>query len=175
MGLIAPSDGDDWLGISSAPLPVGEAVSWSELPRCGAVVLFSGIARDHAEGRDDVDVLEYEAYEEQVVPRLESLAVEIRRRWPAIGRLVMVHRVGTLDIGDSAVVVVASAPHRPDAFAAARFGIDAIKATIPIWKRERWSGGDAWGTDAQHIREIDDLSTLTVGPDGTLTLPPATK
>ena len=116
------------------------------------------------------DQLEYEAYEAQVEPRLAELAAEARTRWPAVGRLVMMHRVGELVIGDSAVVVVASSPHRPEAFAAARFCIDALKATIPIWKRERWDEGESWGLEAQHIIEVDDLDNATVAADGSVTL-----
>ncbi len=166
----APSLGDDWVALSSAPLPVTEALEWAHRPDCGAVVLFSGVARDHSGDRSAVDRLEYEAYEAQVEPRLAALAAEARRRWPAIGRLVMIHRVGELVIGDSAVVVVASSPHRPDAFAAARFCIDALKATIPIWKRERWDQGESWGLEAQHILEIDDLHKAMVAADGSVTL-----
>jgi len=163
-----PSNSQDWVGLSDAPLPVGAATEWAHQPDCGAVVLFSGVARDHSGDRLEVDVLEYEAYEEQVEPRLAELAADARRRWPDVGRLVMLHRIGRLEIGDSAVVVVASAPHRGSAFSAARFCIDALKATIPIWKRERWSGGEEWGLEAQHIRDVEDLSELLVRPDGSV-------
>ncbi|MEM7093735.1 MAG: molybdenum cofactor biosynthesis protein MoaE [Actinomycetota bacterium] len=168
-----PASDDDWVGISDEPLPVETALEWAHRPDCGAVVLFSGVARDHSKDREAVDRLEYEAYESQVTPRLGALADEARRRWPEVGRLVMIHRVGELVVGDSAVVVVASSPHRPDAFAAARFCIDALKATIPIWKRERWEEGESWGLEAQHIVEVDDLADVSVGPDGSVTVPDA--
>lgn len=170
-----PTGADDWVGLSSDELPLGVATDWAHRPDCGAVVVFSGVARDHSGDRFEVDVLEYEAYESQVGPRLQLLADEARRRWPAIGRLVMLHRIGRLEIGQSAVVVVASSPHRPDAFAAARFCIDALKATIPIWKRERWRDGDAWGLEAQHIREVTDLAELVVRPDGSVDVPADTE
>ncbi len=165
-----PASGDDWVGLSTETLPVPEALDWAHRPDCGAVVLFSGVARDHSSDRAGVDKLEYEAYEAQVEPRLAALAAEARRRWPAVGRLVMIHRVGALVVGDSAVVVVASSPHRPAAFAAARFCIDALKATIPIWKRERWDDGESWGLEAQHLIEVDDLRNATVAADGSVTL-----
>ena len=165
-----PASGDDWVGISDQPLPVEAALDWAHRPDCGAVVLFSGVARDHSGDREAVDRLEYEAYDAQVAPRLAALATEARRRWPAVGRLVMIHRVGELIVGDSAVVVVASSPHRPEAFAAARFCIDALKATIPIWKRERWEEGESWGLEAQHILEVEDLADVSVGPDGSVTV-----
>jgi molybdopterin synthase catalytic subunit len=65
--------------------------------------------------------------------------------------VVLIHRVGVVPITESAVVVAVSAPHRDEAFLAARFGIDAIKASVPIWKHETWDGGESWGTDAQEL------------------------
>ena len=148
---LSPPGGDTWLGLSAAPLPVALALEWAERPDCGGLVLFSGTARDHAEGRPGVSALEYEAYESQVVPRLQAVADEARVRWPVLGRIALLHRVGVLAVGESAVVVVASAPHRDEAFAAARFGIDSLKRSVPIWKRETWAGGSTWGLEAQHI------------------------
>jgi molybdopterin synthase catalytic subunit len=148
--LVAPA-GETWLGLSSSPLPVAEAVSWAVRPACGGLVLFSGTARDHAEGRPGVERLEYEAYESQVVPRLRDVADEARVRWPTLGRIALLHRTGVLEVGESAVVVVVSAPHRAEAFEAARFCIDTLKASVPIWKRETWTGGESWGLEAQHI------------------------
>lgn len=126
-------------------------------------MLFSGNARDHSDGRPEVSDLEYEAYESQVEPRLRSLADEARARWSSVRRIVMIHRVGRVEIGEAAVIVVAAAPHRDDAFSAGRFCIDALKATVPIWKRERWRDGESWGLEAQHLVEIDQFGS---GPDG---------
>ncbi|HEX8802814.1 MAG TPA: molybdenum cofactor biosynthesis protein MoaE [Acidimicrobiales bacterium] len=152
--LLPPTEGETWLGLSSSPLPVADAVAWAVRPDCGGVVLFSGTARDHADGRPGVHRLEYEAYESQVVPRLQAVADEARSRWPDVGRVALLHRVGPVEIGDSAVVVVVSAPHRGSAFAAARFGIDTLKRSVPIWKHESWAGGQSWGLEAQHIVDI---------------------
>ena len=127
---------------------------WAEHPSCGAVVLFTGTVRDHADGRPGVSKLEYEAYEEQVVPRLAAIAAEARGRAPEVRRLVLLHRVGRLAVGEASVVVVASAPHRGEAFDAARFAIDTLKATVPIWKRETWADGDDWALAAQPIDEV---------------------
>ncbi|MCY4432202.1 MAG: molybdenum cofactor biosynthesis protein MoaE [bacterium] len=155
-----PEAAEEWIGLSDGPLPLDRVLAWVGRPDCGGVVLFSGTARDHSEGRPGVTVLEYEAYEEQVVPRLESLAEEARDRWPEIGRLALLHRVGRVEIGESAVVAAVSAPHREEAFAAARFCIDGLKATVPIWKRESWEGGQSWGLEAQHISEAEALDPL---------------
>src|ERR671911_2913986 len=103
-----PAAGDTWVGLAAGPLPVVEAAGWAVRPDCGGLVLFSGTARDHAEGRPGVHRLEYEAYEEQVVPRLREVADEARVHWPVVGRIALLHRVGVLEIGDSAVVVAVS-------------------------------------------------------------------
>lgn len=152
--LAPPDDRADWLGLTEDPLPVGAAADWAVLPNCGAVVLFSGTARDHAPGREGVEQLEYEAYEEHVVPRLADIVAKMRESWPTLGRVVLLHRIGLVPVGESSVVVVASSPHRPEAFDAARFGIDTLKASVPIWKRERWKDGESWGLEAQHISDV---------------------
>ena len=134
-----PPSGDEWLGLSSTSLPVGAATDWVVRADCGAVVVFSGTARDHAPGRPGVEVLEYEAYDEQVEQRLRAIAEEARVRWPTVGRIAMLHRTGVVPVEESAVVIAVSAPHRDEAFVAARFCIDAVKASVPIWKHERWA------------------------------------
>ena len=136
--------GDDWIAISEGELPVDDAWRWAGVPECGGIVTFCGTVRDHSDGRAGVTSLEYEAYEEHVVPRLAAVASTARSRWPQIGRLALLHRVGRLVVGEVAVVVVASTPHRAEAFAAAEFCIDTLKHTVPIWKRETWEGGADW-------------------------------
>lgn len=168
-GTVALPIGDDWTALVSGPLPLGAAHEWAVRPDCGAVVMFTGTARDHADGRDGVSLLAYEAYESQVVPRLDAVVEEIRRRWPTVGRVALVHRVGEVSIGEAAVVVVVSAPHRAEAFDAARFGIDAVKASVPIWKRERWDGGEDWGLGTQDLVGPGEVSDPgTGGPAGQL-------
>jgi molybdopterin synthase catalytic subunit len=147
----APATGDDWLEISSDPLPVADAYEWAVRSECGAVVLFSGTVRDHADGRPGVQYLTYEAYESQVVPKFEQIAKEVRNRWPQTGRVVLLHRTGRLEIGESSVIVVVSSPHRAEAFEAGRFAIDALKVSVPIWKHEVWEGGSDWGTGAEAL------------------------
>lgn len=154
-----PRPGDaDWTGLTSHPLPLAEATAWAVLPGCGAVVTFAGTVRDHAEGRSGVTRLEYEAYEEQVGPRLAGIAAEARRRWPALGRVALLHRVGPLEVTDVSVVVAASAPHRPEAFEAARWCIDTLKATVPVWKRETWDGGTDWATCSTEIADVAEAT-----------------
>ena len=160
--MLAPADARDWLALDPDPLPVDDALRWAALPGCGAIVTFAGTVRDHAEGRSGVVGLEYEAYAEQVVPRLQAIADDARRRWPELGRIALLHRVGPLAVTEVSVVVVVSAPHRPEAFEAARHCIDVLKATVPIWKRESWTGGqgernEAWGTGATAVSEISEV------------------
>ena len=126
-------------------------------------MLFTGNARDHAEGRTNVTALAYEAYEEQVIPRLEEMVGEARRRWDPVGRLVILHRTGPVKIGDAAVVVAVSAPHREEAFAAGRWCIDTLKETVPIWKRETCEGGEHWAVDAQHIVDVTGADGRRIG------------
>jgi molybdopterin synthase catalytic subunit len=152
-----PTAGDTWCGLSSEPLPLEEAYTWALRPDCGAVVVFTGTARDHSEGRRDVDLLEYEAYDEHVVPTLEAVATQARDRWPGLGGIVLLHRTGPVALTEAAVVVAVSAPHRGEAFEAARFCIDTVKATAPIWKRERWADGEDWALPcaADHAATAD--------------------
>lgn len=142
---------------------MGDVHDWCVRPDCGAVVVFSGTVRDHAEHRTGVVELEYEAYEEQVEPRLEAIAHEMRSRWPDLGRVALAHRHGVLGLGEVSVVVGVSSPHRPEAFEAARFGIDTLKATVPIWKREVWDGGEDWGLASQDITDVGALSATREG------------
>ncbi|HMD46879.1 MAG TPA: molybdenum cofactor biosynthesis protein MoaE [Acidimicrobiales bacterium] len=146
---------DDWLALTPDPLPVADVTSWAVTRRCGAVVTFVGTVRDHSEGRSGVTTLDYEAYAEQVEPRLAEVAAAARARWPVIGRIALVHRVGALSVEEAAVVVTVSTPSRDEAFAAARFCIDTVKATVPIWKRETWDGGTDWGTCAHDLTDVD--------------------
>jgi molybdopterin synthase catalytic subunit len=141
---LLPPDGDEWISVSEDALPVDLARQWATVAACGGVVTFCGTVRDHSDGRPGVSSLEYEAYLEHVVPKMADVALTARRQWPEVGRLVLLHRVGMLGIGEAAVVVVASAPHRGTAFAVAEHCIDAIKRTVPIWKRETWAGGSDW-------------------------------
>lgn len=148
----SPPAPDQWVALTAAPLPVTEALAWATVPSCGGVVVFCGTVRDHAEDREGVTGLTYEAYETQALARFEAVVAEARSRFAGLGRVAVLHRVGDLTVADVAVCVVASAPHRDEAFAAARFCIDAVKATAPIWKQEHWGDGHVgWGTGAQDL------------------------
>lgn len=142
------------MGLHHGPLPVAEAVTWCTRPDCGAVVTFTGTVRDHAEDRHGVVALTYEAYEQPALDRLGAVATDTARRWPSVRRLAIHHRLGTLAVGEPAVVVVVATGHRADAFAAASHAIDATKATVPIWKHEVWATGQGWGTGAAPVADV---------------------
>lgn len=152
-------DRGEWIELSESPLPVAEVLAWVVQPGCGAVDIFCGTVRDHSEGRPGVLGLEYEAYEPLVAPRLEEIASEARRRWPDIGRLALLHRIGPLAVGETSVVVAVSTPHRDHAFEATRWCIDTLKATVPIWKREIWDGGADWGLCAHELSDVGDAGS----------------
>ncbi len=152
--LAAPTSGDDWVALSGHDLPIATASAWVVRPDCGAVVTFTGTARDHADGRPGVYRLEYEAYDGPALARLQAVADEVRARWQEVGRIALLHRTGGLAVGDAAVVVAVSAPHRGAAFDGARYAIDELKRTVPIWKREAWEGGESWGLEAQHLTDV---------------------
>ncbi len=169
VGAVAtPSDEHDepdatWIALTREPLLVAEATAWATTPGSGAVVTFLGVVRDHADGRDDVTGLSYEAYEEEAVGRLAAVATGARDRWPEAERIALVHRLGDLELSEASVLVVVSAPHRGVAFDAARFCIDTLKETVPIWKREHWSGGSEWSEAARPVTSVGPSSTA-VGP-----------
>jgi molybdopterin synthase catalytic subunit len=147
----APLLGEEWFELTASELPIGDIYQWAVRPDCGAVVLFSGTVRDHADGRTDVTSLEYEAYEDAVIPSFAKIANEARVRFADARRIAILHRTGALSLGESSVVVAVSSAHRPIAFDAARFVIDALKESAPIWKKENWDGGSDWGTGAHDI------------------------
>lgn len=118
-------------------------------PGAGGTVLFVGTTRDQNEGRA-VERLEYEAYREMAVAEMVRIGAEIERRW-LVRAVAMVHRIGVVPLGEASVAIAVSAPHRDQAFAACRFGIDQLKATVPIWKKEYYQGGEIWiGACCEH-------------------------
>jgi molybdopterin synthase catalytic subunit len=134
--------------IGPEPLAIEDAYAFLRDSGAGAVVVFTGTVRDHAEGRS-VTGLTYEVFADEAAARMAALANEVAATWTSVRAVWMTHRSGVLQVGDPSVVVGVSAEHRPEAFAAARYGIDTLKATVPIWKQEHWAdGSNHWpGTD----------------------------
>jgi len=98
--------------------------------------------RDNSRGRS-VTHLEYEAFESMAVAQMKKIAEEIGAKWPD-ARVAMLHRTGRLEIGEPSVVVSASAPPRAEAIAACKWGIDRLKESVPIWKKEHATDGTFW-------------------------------
>lgn len=157
---LTPPTSDDWIALTDQSLDVGIATDWVALPGCGAVVVFSGLVRDHADGSSGVTHIDYEAWAEQVIPRLTAVADEARRRWPDLGRVALWHREGRVLLSESSVVVAVSSPHRGAAFDACEFAIDTLKESVPIWKKEFFDGGSQWARSAQHITDVNDSGVL---------------
>jgi molybdopterin synthase catalytic subunit len=109
----------------------------------GAVCTFLGTVRELTGDRRTA-ALEYEAYPEMALKKMAELEAEARHRWPVLD-VVLVHRVGHLDLGDVSVVVAVSCPHRRQAFEACQWLIDTLKEVVPIWKKEVWAdGSEEW-------------------------------
>jgi molybdopterin synthase catalytic subunit len=106
---------------------------------CGAVVTFLGTVRDLTDGKRTV-ALDYEAHDGMAEKKMAEIEHDTRQRWP-VGELLMVHRLGRLEIGEVSVAVAVSCPHRGQAFEACRHAIDRLKELVPIWKKENWADG----------------------------------
>ena len=130
------------VALTNEDVSVDAAIAHVRHAGAGGISAFIGVVRDANDGRPVVK-LEYEAYATMAVAEMKRIAEEIAREIEGV-RLAVVHRTGTLGVGDVAVVCVASAPHRGEAFAACRLLIDRIKARVPIWKREHGPEGAYW-------------------------------
>jgi molybdopterin synthase catalytic subunit len=108
----------------------------------GAVATFIGTVRDNSEGKQ-VLYLEYETYPDMAKKKLTEIAIEIQARWDSID-VAIVHRVGRLEIGETAIVIAIGSAHRLEAFQACQYAIDRIKEIVPIWKKEFYEDSSAW-------------------------------
>ena len=130
------------LRVTRDPLDPAALLAEARRDGDGGLTLFVGVVRNNADGRA-VTEMEYEAYEPMAEREMERIEEELSALHPGV-RLVMRHRIGRLRVGEVAVVVAASAPHREEAFAACRAGIEEIKARVPVWKREWGPDGSVW-------------------------------
>lgn len=127
--------------VTDSPLDPCEALRFTADPAAGASVLFSGTVRDHS-AAGAVESLTYEAWAERALSKMEGIGREALRDW-GLARVALLHRTGMLAVGETSVVVCCSAPHRQEAFEAARHGIERIKREIPVWKKESLSAGES--------------------------------
>lgn len=147
----------DWVSVTALPLSPDELSSWVGGPSSGATVTFCGTVRNSSTTGHDIVSLEYETSQELAERRIFDVIEVARSRWPMLGGVAIHHRVGPVELGGVAVVVAVASPHRQEAFEAARFCIDAVKKTVPMWKREVWEGGSTWSEEASDIVDARDL------------------
>ena len=141
VALIPPVSGGSFR-LSADPLSLDAVVREVSRDDAGAIATFTGTVRNRSRDRD-VRYLEYEAYEGMAEQTMTALADELRRRY-SLGEVAIHHRVGRVEIGEASVVIAVSAAHRQDALAACRDAIDALKQSVPLWKKEVYEGGEEW-------------------------------
>lgn len=141
VALIPPVSGGSFL-LSHEPLSLEQAVREVARDEAGAIATFLGTTRSRSRGRD-VSRLEYEAYEGMAEQTMAGIADELKQRYELLD-VAIHHRIGTVEIGETSVVIAISAPHRGDALAACKDAIDTLKVRVPLWKKEVYEGGEEW-------------------------------
>jgi MoaE-MoaD fusion protein len=141
VALIPPVSGGAFL-LSDEPLSLDRVVEEVRDDDAGAIATFTGTTRRTSRGRTVIR-LEYEAYEGMAETTMEGIAQELRTRYN-VTNVAIHHRTGTVDVGETSVLIAVSAPHRADALAACRDAIDALKERVPLWKKEIYEGGEEW-------------------------------
>ncbi|EYC31625.1 hypothetical protein Y032_0003g1154 [Ancylostoma ceylanicum] len=135
---------DDVIRICYEPLDVDEALRLINSPSCGATSVFVGTTRDTFAGRK-VTRLDYESYDEMAYKELRRLCGVIRDKFPSVERVVILHRIGEVAVGETSVIIATASPHRKDAIHATEMAIDELKRAVPIWKKEVYEdGGCSW-------------------------------
>lgn len=132
----------DRIDLRETPLSLDEVMAHVSRPGAGGIATFVGVVRDESDGRA-VTRLDYSAYAAMAKREMTAIADELEKEIEGV-RVSAIHRVGSLGVGDAAIICAASAPHRGEAFKACRELIDRIKARVPIWKREYGPDGAAW-------------------------------
>lgn len=134
--------------ITTAPLSLDDVASRVSDPRFGAITTFAGVVRGEtttADGRRGTDFLHYEAYAEMAESMMAQIGDEIQQKWPKVGAVSILHRIGRLEIGEPSVLIAVATPHRGDGcFEACRYAIERLKAVVPIWKQENGVDGQVW-------------------------------
>ena len=139
-----------WARITRGPIDTLAVLERVGGPEDGAVILFLGTVRNHADGRS-VDHLEYDAYAEMAQEALQSLVQEAAEDL-GTERIAVVHRIGRLEIGEASVAIAVSSPHRADAYRVSRWIIEEIKVRLPIWKKEGYVDGKQEWVKGNRIR-----------------------
>jgi MoaE-MoaD fusion protein len=132
----------DFFELTTGPIDVGHVARRVVLRECGATVTLDGYAREWTKGKRTL-YLVYEAYDQMALSEMQRLGAEAHKQFE-IAHLGIVHRTGRLEIGETSVVIAASAPHRKAAFEACEWAIRELKRTVPIWKKEVYEDGETW-------------------------------
>jgi molybdopterin synthase catalytic subunit len=135
-------DFTNMIEISSQNIDIQAVITAASSDKAGAIDVFIGTVRDSSLSKNVVK-LEYETYDTMAIKKLNELVAEAKSKWP-IEKVAIVHRKGTLNIGDVAVVIAVSTPHRAESFAACQWIIDNLKIVVPIWKKEFYNDGAIW-------------------------------
>ena len=133
---------EPFIQITREPLDRNALIAAVNDPGAGGIVVFEGVVRDNARGKQ-VRYLEYDVYPEMAVQQIREIIAEAERRWN-VDRVAVAHRIGRLEIGEASVIIVVATPHRAEAFEACRYIIDTLKTTVPIWKKEVAMNGEEW-------------------------------
>jgi len=131
-----------YLQISDTALDVMACIHQVSSPASGGIDVFIGTVRNTTQGKTVVR-LEFEAYQSMALRKMRHLAEQAFQQWP-VQALAIHHRTGVLQVGEVAVVIAVSAAHRAAAFEACRYAIDALKESVPIWKKEVFEDGEVW-------------------------------
>jgi len=124
--------------IQKDDVDIGELIAAAKVHGTGAVVVFDGIVRD-----DDITEMELEAYEEVALPELEKIACDATEQYDLL-HVDIIHRTGRLAVGENILIIIVAAGHRDEAYSGSRLIIEAIKAGVPIWKKELTKNGGRW-------------------------------
>ena len=133
--------------ITEDEIDLNDLLAKITLTSTGAAAIFTGMVRGKTTRGEshETDYLEYEAYREMAIHKMQQVADEVREKW-AIDDIAMLHRIGHLEVGERSVAIAVGAPHRKVAFEACEYAIDRLKEIVPIWKKEFYEDGAEWKT-----------------------------
>jgi molybdopterin synthase catalytic subunit len=143
---------EDFCRITRERIPTDELSQQLKAAGDGAVVVFEGIVRDNSHGKKTL-YLEYEGYEPMALKKMEEIRQEVKQKY-SIDRVMMIHRLGRLEIGETSVTIIVTSAHRRAAFEACHYAIDRLKQIVPIWKKEYFEGGAIWAEGEHGEAEI---------------------
>ena len=130
--------------IIDSPIDMQALLALAHHPRAGGIVLFSGEVRNHNSGKE-VIYLEYEAYIPMAEKMIKEIVADAKEKWE-LHFACCVHRIGKLEVGESAVLVITSHAHRGESYEANKYIIDKVKHEVPLWKNEFYNDGSSlWG------------------------------